>query len=109
MGADPLPVLNVDTTNQGLMMITERSQAYARIMRTLRAFDSRAAACDEVARLREACATLAFAPSASPCDRHAMTDAIVALADLVARGCVHSELAAAIVEDLGRCAPPRAA
>jgi hypothetical protein len=34
-----------------------------------------------------------------------MTDAIVALADLVSRGGISSELAAAIVDDLGRCAP----
>lgn len=88
-------------------MITERSQAYARIMRTLRAFDALAASTDDIARLRDACATLAFAQSPTPRDRQAMTEAIIALADLVARGCVTSELAAAMVEDIGRCAPAR--
>ena len=88
-------------------MTTERAHAYGRVMRTLRACLGRSAATDdEIGRLREACATLAFAGSASPRERHAMTDAIVALAELVSRGCVSSELAAAIVDDLGTCAPP---
>ena len=87
-------------------MITERSQAYGRIMRTLRHCSAGTGVDDEVARLREACATLVSARSSSPLDRHAMTDAIVAVADLVARGSVNSELAAAIVHDLGCCAPP---
>ena len=75
-------------------------------MRTLRA--SRGPACvdDAVGRLRDACVTLVFADAASPSDRHAMTAAIVALADLVGHSCVSSELAAAIVDDLLRCAPP---
>jgi hypothetical protein len=90
-------------------MMTKRSHAYARIMRTLSGFDSWAAVADDVARLRDACAMLSFVQSPSPRDRHAMTDAVVAVADLVARGCVDSELAAAIVEDLGRCGPPRTA
>ena len=60
---------------------------------------------DEVTRVSEACSTLVFASSPSPRDRHAMTDAIVAVADLVARGSISSELAAAIVYDIGRCAP----
>ena len=86
-------------------MNTERAHAYGRIMRTLRA--SRGPGCvdDAVGRLREACVTLVFADAASPGDR-AMTAAIVALADLVGHRCVSSELAAAIVDDLLRCASP---
>jgi hypothetical protein len=85
-------------------MITERSRAYGRIMRTLSACQRRGAV-DEVARLREACSTLVFACAPSPHDRHALTDAVIAVADLVARGTISSELAAAIVDDILRCAP----
>jgi hypothetical protein len=89
----------------GSMTTSDRSLAYGRIMRTLGACPQGPAVSGEVARLREACATLVFACGPSPRDRHAMTDAIVALADLVSRGGISSELAAAIVDDLGRCAP----
>ena len=86
-------------------MITERSQAYGRIMRTLSACPGRVAAEDDIERLREACAALVFARSPSRRDRLAMKDAVVALSDLVARGCITSERAAAVVEDIRRCAP----
>jgi hypothetical protein len=86
-------------------MTTQRSQAYARIMRTLSACPQQAALEKEVERLREACATLVFASLPSPRDRHAMTDAIIALADLVAGGHISSELAAALVDDITHCAP----
>ena len=62
----------------------------------------RATVDDVIARLRDARAMLVFADIPSPRDRHAMTDAIVALADLVGRGCVSSEVAAAIVDDISR-------
>jgi hypothetical protein len=85
-------------------MITERSQAYGRIMRTLSACEARGAV-HEVARLRETCSTLVFASQASPRERQALTDSIVAVADLVARRTITSELAAAVVDDIFRCAP----
>jgi hypothetical protein len=87
-------------------MITDRSQAYGRIMRTLRQCCASTGGGDEIARLRDACATLVSSPAPSAGDRHAMTAAIIALADLVARGSVSSELAAAIVHDIGACAAP---
>jgi hypothetical protein len=87
-------------------MITERSRAYGRIARTLRRSGAAGGAGEAAARLHEACATLVFAQACSPRERHAMTDAIIAVADLVARGGVSSELAAALVDDIGRCAPP---
>jgi len=90
-------------------MITERSQAFGRIMRTLRHRGAGAGVDDEVARLRDACATLVSEDSPSARDRHATTEEIIAVADLVARGSVTSELAAAIVHDIGRCAPHRPA
>jgi hypothetical protein len=64
---------------------------------------------DEVARIREACDALAFARESSIRDRYAMCDAVVALADLVERGCIGSQLATAMVDDIGRCAPPNSA
>ena len=38
-----------------------------------------------------------------------MSEAIVTLADLVERGCIGGQLATAMVDDIGRCAPPRPA
>ena len=86
-------------------MITERLKAYGRIMRTLHHCSAAAGDGDEVARLRDACATLVSDAAPAARARHAMTDAIIAVADLVARGSVSSELAAAMVHDVGRCAP----
>jgi hypothetical protein len=85
-------------------MTTERAHAYGRIMRTLRHCGG--AAADDVARLREACATLVFACMPSPRDHQAMPDAIVAVVGLVAGGSISSAAAAAIVHDIGLCPPP---
>ena len=75
-------------------------------MRTLRRCAAGAGVDEEVARLRAACATLLSADSVGARDRHATTDAIIAVADVVARGAVSSELAAELVHDIARCAPP---
>jgi hypothetical protein len=85
-------------------MTAERAEAYGRIMRVL----STSVGCtrgDEVARIRHACDALALARSPSPAERHAMTDAIIALADLAERGEVSSQQASALVRDIARCAP----
>jgi hypothetical protein len=63
---------------------------------------------EEIARIREACDALVLARSESPRDRHAMTEAIVVLADLAERGAISRELAVAMVDDIGRCAAPKA-
>jgi hypothetical protein len=89
-------------------MTGERAAAYGRIMRALGAHFGLAAR-DEIARIREACDALVFTPSASPRDRQAMTAAIVVLADVVERGGISRGLAVAMVEDIGRCAPPQPA
>jgi hypothetical protein len=89
-------------------MTAERAEAYGRIMRALHAH-FRLAARDEIVRIREACDALVLTRSASHRDRHAMTAAIVVLADLVERGGISRNVAEAMVEDIGRCAPPRPA
>jgi hypothetical protein len=89
-------------------MTPERADAYGRIMEALETCFGRARV-DEVARIREACDALVFARSASLHDRYAMSEAIVTLADLVERGCIGSQLATAMVDDIGRCAPTRPA
>jgi hypothetical protein len=73
-------------------------------MRALRADFGRAARAD-VDSIREACDALVLARSVSPRDRHAMTESVVLLADLVERGAVSSWVAAAMADDIGRCAP----
>jgi hypothetical protein len=89
-------------------MTPERAEAYGRIVDALEAcFGS--ARVDEVGRIREACDALVFARSESLHDRYAMSEAIVTLAELVERGCIGSQLATAMVDDIGRCAPPRPA
>jgi hypothetical protein len=77
-------------------------------MRALRAYFGRAPH-DDIARIREACDVLVLARWASPGIRVAMADTITVLADLVARGGISRHLAAAIVDDIGRCAPPEPA
>ena len=89
-------------------MTAERAEAYGRIMRALHAHFELAAR-DQVARIREACDALVLTRAASRHDRHAMAAAIVVLADLVERGGISRQLAVAMVEDIGRCAPPRPA
>jgi hypothetical protein len=74
-------------------------------MRALRAYFGRAPR-DEIVRIREACDTLVFASSPSPCGGEALTEAFCVLADLVARGGISPELAGAVVDDVHRCAPP---
>ncbi len=86
-------------------MTAERAEAYGRIMRALHAH-FRLAARDEIVRIREACDALVLARSYSPHHRRAMTVAIVALADLVERGGISRRTAEAMIEDIGRCAPP---
>jgi hypothetical protein len=86
-------------------MTAERAEAYGRIMRALRAYFGRAPR-NEITRLREACDTLVLASAPSSCDGEAMTEAFGVLADLVARGGISRELAAAVVDDIDRCAPP---
>ena len=44
-----------------------------------------------------------------PYTRSDVKKAIVTLADLVERGCIGSQLATAMVDDIGRCAPTRPA
>ena len=89
-------------------MTAQRAEAYGRIMRALRAYFGRAPG-DEIASIREACDVLVLAGSASPRDGEAMTQAFGVLADLVARGGISRELAAAVVDDIDRCAPPACA
>ena len=89
-------------------MTPERAEAYGRIMEALDTCFGRATV-DEAARIREACDALVFARAATLGDRYAMSDAIVVLADLVERGCISSQLASAMVDDIGRCAPPKPA
>ena len=89
-------------------MTAKRAEAYGRLMEALDTCFGRARV-DEVARIREACDALVFASSASLHDRYAMSEAIVTLADLVERGCIGGQLATAMVDDIGRCAPPRPA
>jgi hypothetical protein len=86
-------------------MTAERAEAYGRIMRALKDHFGQAAD-EEVARIREACDALVLARAQSPRDRHAITDAIVMLADLADRGAISRRLGAAMVDDIGRCAPP---
>jgi hypothetical protein len=89
-------------------MTAERSEAYGRVMRGLKTFLGEATD-DEIARIREACDALVLACSESPRDRHAITVAIVVLADLAERGAISRESAARMVHDIGRCAPPKGA
>jgi hypothetical protein len=86
-------------------MTGERAEAYGRIIRGLRAYFGRAPQ-DEITRIREACDTLVLASAPSSCDGEAMTEAFGVLADLVARGGISPELAAAVLDDIDRCAPP---
>jgi hypothetical protein len=86
-------------------MTAQRAEAYGRILRALRAYFGRAPH-EDITRLREACDVLVLARSPSPRDGEAMTQAFGVLADLVARGGISRELAAAVVEDIDRCAPP---
>lgn len=89
-------------------MTAERAAAYGRIMRALGAHFGLAAR-DEIVRIREACDVLVLTRSASSRERHAMTAAVVVLADLVERGAISARLAVSMVDDIGRCAPPRPA
>jgi hypothetical protein len=89
-------------------MTAERAEAYVRIMEALGAHFGQVAD-DDVECVRNACDALVLADSVSPRDRRAMTDALIVLADLVERGDISGQVAVAMVQDIGRCAPPNVA